>query len=483
MIRTKIVCTIGPASREPEMLRSLIAGGMDVARLNLSHADQAEHGENIRRIRAAAESVGKPVAIMVDLQGPKLRLGTVAGEGVPVERGESITLTTEEIVGERAKDGEVRIPVQYKHLPKDVQPGGRILIDDGLIELRVQETTTTEIRCEVVAGGALYSNKGLNVPGTALSVPAITEKDWDDLDFALEQGVDWVALSFVRYPEEVRQLKERVLAHAEGQQPVRVIAKIEKPQALDTIEEIIEAADGIMVARGDLGLEIPIETVPMVQKRLIRMANTAAKPVITATQMLDSMIRNPRPTRAEASDVANAILDGTDAIMLSGETTTGKYPLEALHTMVCIAREIENATLLGPWHPPQHAPRIPDDVTSAVAHATCETASDLHAAAIISATASGRTARAVARYRPHVPIIATTPNPIVQRQLALSWGVIPLCCGRVESTDQILRDSMAQAVHNGLVEEGKRVVLTAGVTPNMPGMTNLMMVEVARGEG
>lgn len=481
MIHTKIVCTIGPASWEPQMLRRLIEAGMDVARLNMSHADHATHAETIRKIREAAAEVGKPVAILADLQGPKLRVGEIAGDNILIESGERIVLTTRDIVGERTSgDIAATIPVRYDHLPQDVKPGERILIDDGLIELQALGVNGPNIFCTVVNGGPISDHKGVNLPGTQLSVPSITEKDWDDLRFALEKEVDWIALSFVRTGDEIIRLKEFALDYCDPTCPVRIIAKIEKPQALEHIEQIVAVADGIMVARGDLGIEIPPQRVPLVQKQLIRMCNTAGKPVITATQMLDSMVRNPRPTRAEASDVANAILDGTDAIMLSGETATGLYPLEAVRTMVDIAEEVEKEMLGVDWNPPAHIERAARDVTDAVSHATCETASALKVAAIITATTSGRTARAVAKFRPHVPIVATTPYPIVQRQLILSWGVFPLLTQRVSRIAHIVSTSINLAVQQGFVQEGNRVVITAGVANSMPGMTNLMTVEMVR---
>lgn len=480
MIRTKIVCTIGPACREPETLRQIIETGMDVARLNLSHADHAEHAENIARVRAAAHAAGKTVAIMADLQGPKLRVGVMAEGGIMIEEGERVVLTTRDVTGRREASGpaQATIPVQYAGLPGDVKAGERILIDDGLIELKAREVSGQDISCDVITGGLLTDHKGLNLPGTWLSVPAITEKDWVDLDFCLEQGLDWVALSFVRKAEDVERVKKHIAECCEPESPMRVIAKIEKPQALEVIDDIIKVADAIMIARGDLGIEIPAEDVPLAQKKLIRLCNAAAKPVITATQMLDSMIRNPRPTRAEASDVANAILDGTDAIMLSGETANGKYPLEAVETMVRIASEIEGATLVGPWRPPTHAKITTGDVTDAVSHATCETAHALQTAAIIAATASGMTARNVAKYRPHVPILAPTFSPTVERQLRLSWGVIPVHIPRASTTDDLTRDSLKLAASMGLAKPHDRVVITAGVAGHTPGMTNLMLVEV-----
>ncbi len=481
MIRTKIICTIGPATREPEMLKRLMDAGMDVARLNMSHGSQEFHAENVARIRAASEEVGKPVAILADLQGPKLRVGQMPDSGMAIRRGETIQLTTDDITGYRVEgDGDPRamIPIQYDLLPRDVKHGENILLDDGLLEMQILDTDgEANIRCEVVTGGILRSRKGLNLPGTDLSLPAITEKDWADLDFLIGQEVDWLALSFVRRADEVIELKHYI--ESKGAR-IRVIAKIEKPEALTNMDEIIAATDGIMVARGDLGIEIPAEKVPVAQKRLIHASNKAGKPVITATQMLDSMIRNPRPTRAEASDVANAILDGTDAIMLSGETATGHYPLEAVRTMVRIAQEVEGMMLRtsGHWTPPHHVTRKYGDTTDAVAISSCETAFDLRAGAIITSTASGMTARAVARYRPQTPIIAVTPHVQVQRQLMLSWGVHPLLGGERISTDRLLRDALSLAAQCEMVNEGDKVVITAGVANNLPGATNLMLVEV-----
>jgi pyruvate kinase len=484
MIRTKIVCTIGPASREPEMLRALIETGMDVARLNMSHADHEFHAETIRRIRKASVAAKKTVAILADLQGPKLRIGDIAGKGVEIEEGEHIVLTTRKIQGKRGGAGQgdtqisATIPIQYRDLPRDIKPGERILIDDGLIEVKVMGVSPQDIFCQVITGGVVTDNKGLNLPGTLLSIDPITEKDRADIEFAILNKVDWLALSFVRSAQEVIELKQYLKQRCRPTELIRLISKIEKPQALEVIDEIIAASDGIMIARGDLGIEIPTENVPMVQKRLIQLCNAATKPVITATQMLDSMIRNPRPTRAEASDVANAILDGTDAIMLSGETANGKYPLEAVQTMVNIASEVERVHLTGEWHSPRHVTTDPDEVTDAVSHSTCDTAYGLGATAIITATASGATARYVSKYRPYTPIIAATPNATVERQLRLSWGVIPVHSRRAANTDQIMRELMHLVEKKGFAKAGDRVVLTAGVATNMPGTTNLMMVEV-----
>ncbi len=478
-MRTKIVCTIGPASRAPEMLRELMLAGMDVARLNFSHGSQSYHGENIERIRAVAAEVGKPVAILTDLQGPKLRVGEMEGEGVPLVSGEKLILTTRHVVGH---GGEV--PVQYAELPRDVEPGDRILIDDGLLELEVLSTDEeTDITCRVITGGLLQTNKGMNLPRASHAIPAITDKDRQDLRFVLEQQVDWVALSFVRNPGEVQELKEmiRELSSARSltvaDSPVPVVAKIEKPEAVDDIDGIIEAADAIMVARGDLGVETSPEAVPIVQKMIIAKCNAVGKPVITATQMLDSMMRNPRPTRAEASDVANAILDGTDAIMLSGETAVGKYPLESVRTMVRIAQEAERGGLEGLARPrPPLGPVT--SIADAVSHATCATACDLEAAAIITPTISGHTARIISKYRPPCPIIAVTPSPVVQRQLALYWGVHPLLSRRTDSTDETIAGAVRAAQEHGLIKQGDVVVITAGAAGSGPGTTDIMKVQV-----
>jgi pyruvate kinase len=472
MLRTKIVCTIGPASSSPDILRELVLAGMNVTRVNFSHGDQVQHAETIERIHAVSAEVDQPVAILADLQGPKLRVGQMEGEGVSLETGEEVVLTTRPIVGHR---GEV--PVQYHDLPRAVEPSDRILIDDGLLELEVSSTNEEDIVCRVITGGLLQSNKGMNLPRAAYSIPVITDKDREDLRFALEHQVDWIALSFVRQADEVLQLKDMIREQSAFGRPVPVIAKIEKQGAVENIDSIIAAADGIMVARGDLGIETAPEMVPMVQKMIIAHCNAVGKPVITATQMLDSMIRNPRPTRAEASDVANAILDGTDAIMLSGETAVGKYPLLALQTMVRIAQQAER----GQWGTTDHPPRECGPVSvvaEAVSHASCETASDLNAAAIITPTVSGYTARVISRYRPASPIVAVTPSPIVQRQLTLYWGVYPLLSKRTANTDEMITRAVQAAQNHGFVHEGDVIVITAGAAGSAPGTTNLMKVHV-----
>ena len=466
--RTKIVCTIGPASREPERLRDLMLAGLDVARLNFSHGDHREHEENITRIRAAAQQVGRPITILADLQGPKLRVGRMVEAGVLLEAEREATLTTEPVIGQSPD----AVPVQYRGLPRAVRPGDRVLLDDGLLELRVLSMTRTTVRCRVLVGGVLGSNKGMNLPRAPQDIPSITAKDRADLAFALEQGVDWVALSFVRSAEEVIELKQLIAELNGGARRVPVMAKIEKPEALENIDAIIENVDAIMVARGDLGIEIRPEEVPMAQKALIAACNQAGIPVVTATQMLDSMIRNPRPTRAEASDVANAILDGTDAIMLSGETSIGSYPLEAVRTMARIAHEVEgHCTCVG-------TDEAPLTIADAVSHAARSAAHDLSAAAIITPTSSGYTARLMSRHRPRMPILAVTPDPRVQRELGLYWGVVPLSAPRTENTDEMLAQAVRAAQARGLVQVGDTLVLTGGAAGSAPGTTNLLRVLV-----
>ena len=480
-LRTKIVCTIGPASREPEMLVRLMEAGMDVVRLNFSHGEQAFHAETIARVRAASAAVGKPIAILGDLQGPKLRVGIMQEGGVPIAEGETLVLTTEHITGAPG-----RVPIQYEHLPEVVDPGDRILIDDGLLELVVTATAGLEITTRVITGGILNSNKGLNLPRAAFSIPAITEKDREDLAFGIEQGLDWIALSFVRTAEEVLDLKGYIRTLSAFGHQTPVMAKIEKPEAIQNIDEIIAAADGIMVARGDLGIEMSPEDVPMLQKMIIEKCNALGKPVVTATQMLDSMIRNPRPTRAEASDVANAILDGSDAIMLSGETASGKYPLEAVRTMARITAVVEQEQCAKCAVRPDAKPGR--TFAEAVAHAAVETAIDLSATAIVAPSMSGHTARTISKFRPPCPIVAVTPSLFAQRELCIYWGVYPLLSQRAATTDAVISDAVEKAQQAGFVDEGDVLVVTGGSAEGAGGTTNLMRVHLiervlARGLG
>ncbi|CAB3393945.1 pyruvate kinase [Kyrpidia spormannii] len=477
MRRTKIVCTVGPASESPEVLEALIQAGLDVARLNFSHGTHEEHALRIARIREASAKVGKRVALMLDIKGPKIRTGRVRGGQVELQDGAELILTTEPVEGTAE-----RISVSYTGLPEDVSPGSIIRIDDGLIGLKVIEVHGGEIRCRVTNGGILRDHKGINAPGVKLRLPGVTEKDVADIRFGIAQGVDMIAASFVRKAGdvlEIRRLLEEAGVHMD------IIAKIEAQEALDSLEEILGVSDGLMVARGDLGVEIATEEVPLWQKRMIELCNRAGKPVITATQMLDSMQRNPRPTRAEASDVANAIFDGTDAIMLSGETAAGKYPVESVKTMARIAERAEEAL----WafrrtevHKPQGT------VTDAISYAVAALADDLKAAAVLTSTQSGLTARRVSKYRPRCPIVAVTPREDVARRLALCWGVYPTVARTTKSTDEMLEVAIDAALETGIVKHGDLVVITAGVPVGQPGTTNLLKVHTigdvaARGQG
>ncbi len=463
MPRAKIVCTIGPASESPEVLERLIVSGMNVARLNFSHGTHEEHARNIAAIRSIAERAGRAVAVLQDLAGIKLRLGSIAKGPVLIETGSRLTLTARQTPGDARE-----ISVTWPGLPASVRPGDTLLLADGDLQLEALETTATDIVCRVVAGGSLSSNKGINLPTRSIDAPSLTDKDLRDLEFGIEQGVDMVALSFVRTAGNVADA--RAFLHERGS-AVPLIAKIEKHEALRNIEEIVAAADGIMVARGDLGVETPLAHVPLLQKMLIARSNRAGKPVITATQMLRSMVDSPRPTRAEVADVANAILDGTDAVMLSEETASGRFPLESLETMVRIAEDAETAFPYDTWRP-----RIVESgVTSlpeAVADAACTLADDIGAAAIIACTQSGNAARLLARHRPRHTILALTPLPETYRRLALVWGVTPLRIEMPESTDALMDSIPELALSTGLVSRGDRIVITAGIPMGVSGSSN-----------
>lgn len=470
MLRVKIVCTIGPASREPGVLTQLIQAGMNVARINMSHGTHEYHEETIQRVRSISQELNKPIAILADLQGPKLRVGKMQEGGVPLVAGEELVLTTDDIIG-----GPGRVPIQRRDLPHMVEPRERILIDDGLLELEVLHTDGTEVVTRVITGGQLQDRKGMNLPHTKLNIESLTDKDRQDVEFALAQQADWIALSFVRSAKDVLNLRKLIEGRAAFGRTTPIIAKIEKPEAVENIQEITRVSDGIMVARGDLGIETSPEAVPMVQKMIIAQCNETDKPVITATQMLDSMIRNPRPTRAEASDVANAVLDGSDAIMLSGETATGNYPVKSVQIMVKIAEEAErvrNLTQSADFDLDLHI----DTIAGAVSHATVVTARDVNAAAIIAPTVSGATAKKLSRFRPSVPIVAVTPSPVVHRQLALYWGVYPVLGRRVRTTDEVIEEAVHLTHQAGFVDQGDIVLVTGGVVGGVPGATNLMTV-------
>lgn len=482
MHRTKIVCTIGPASEDVETIKNLLRSGLNVARLNFSHGTHEEHGRRIASIRRAAGEVGKNVAIMIDTMGPKIRTGVFKEEPVYLEAGSVATLTAEDVEGNKE-----RIPVNYPGLPGDVREGDVILLADGLIALKVLSTAGTEIRCRVLNSGELTSRKGVNVPGVAVNLPAVTDKDIQDIKFGIEQQVDFIAASFIRKAADVLAIRQ-VLEEAGAD--ISIISKIESREAVDNLDEIIKVSDGIMVARGDLGVEIPAEEVPLVQKKIIEKCNRAGKPVVTATQMLESMIHNPRPTRAEASDVANAIFDGTDAVMLSGETAAGKYPVEAVETMARIAGCAEAALkydeILGSSKRRNFSSQ--HTVTEAISYATCATAQDLGAAAIITLTESGHTAKMVSKYRPRAPVIAVTPHAKVMRKLALVWGVQPLLSGVKNNSDEMMAAAIEVSLSSGLIKGGDLVVITAGVPAGVHGTTNLIRVHtvgeiIARGTG
>ncbi|MFK7697317.1 pyruvate kinase [Paenibacillus sp. HJGM_3] len=480
MRKTKIVCTIGPSSESLPMLKQLITAGMNVARLNFSHGDFEEHGNRIRNIRQACQELNRTVAILLDTKGPEIRTGKLQADSYELVQDELLTLTTEEIVGDNR-----RISVTYKELPKDVRVGSTILIDDGLIGLTVVGIHASEIECRIVNGGTIKSKKGVNVPGVSISLPGITEKDANDIIFGIEQGVDFIAASFVRKASdvlEIRQLLERYNAPH-----IQIISKIENEEGVNNLDEILEVSDGLMVARGDLGVEIPAEEVPLVQKNMIRKGNYVGKPVITATQMLDSMQRNPRPTRAEASDVANAIFDGTSAIMLSGETAAGKYPIESVLTMSRIAERAEQALEYREMFMKQSSAQQ-RTITEAISQSVANSALDLDAKAIITPTESGYTARMVSKYRPKSPILAVTPNEQVMRRLCLIWGVIPIKGEEARNTDEMFQLAVDHSMKAGLIRLGDLVIITAGVPVGRSGSTNLMKVHhvgelIAKGQG
>ncbi len=472
MRKTKIVCTIGPASESVEKLTSLMEAGMNVARLNFSHGDFEEHGQRIVNIREAAQKTGKNVAILLDTKGPEIRTNNMTDGALELEAGKEIIVSMTEVLGTTEK-----FSITYENLIEDVHPGDKILLDDGLIGLEVLEIDkkNKEIRTKILNSGTLKNKKGVNVPGVSVQLPGITEKDAQDILFGIEQGVDFIAASFVRRGSDVLEIRE--LLKENNATYINIIPKIENQEGVDNIDEILEVSDGLMVARGDLGVEIPAEEVPLVQKELIKKCNTLGKPVITATQMLDSMQRNPRPTRAEASDVANAIFDGTDAIMLSGETAAGQYPIEAVQTMHNIASRAEEAlnhkNLLS-----LRSKSTEHTITDAIGQSVAHTALNLDVKAIITPTESGHTARMISKYRTKAPIVAVTSNDYVQRRLALVWGVYPQLGKKASTTDDMLANAVEDSVNSGLVKHSDLVVITAGVPVGESGTTNMMKIHV-----
>lgn len=465
--KTKIVCTIGPASEREEILRGLIKAGMNVARLNFSHGDYNVHGERIRLIRKLSEELETPIPILQDLQGPKIRVGEIENDKVFLKDNEEIALTPKELVG-----NEKLISVNYSHLLEDINIGDRILIDDGLIELKVIDKKEDKLICHIVHGGYLSSRKGVNFPDSTLRVSPLTEKDKKDVLFGIEKKIDFIALSFVQRASDILELKEFLELHDAR---IPVIAKIEKREAVNNFREILEVADGIMVARGDLAIEMSNEEVPLIQKKIIRETRLAGKPVITATQMLISMVNNPTPTRAEVSDVANAILDGTDAVMLSNETATGKYPVESVQMMDKIARRVEEEF---PYDTFLQESNCHKNITEAITFSTCQIAKEIEASAIVTATHSGFTARHISKYRPKAPIFAITHFPEVQRRLNLSWGVTPLLTEVFYNTDEMFEKSTKILLQKNYVKRGDTIVITAGIPMGISGMTNLIKVHV-----
>jgi pyruvate kinase len=480
MRRTKIVATVGPASEKPEMLLRLMEAGVNVFRLNFSHGTQAEHQARIENIRETAKAAGRQPAIMIDLKGPEIRIGTFENGKIMLKEGDAFTLTTEQVVG-----NQERAWVQYPDIVRDVPVGGYLLLDDGNITLQATEVTATAIATKVIVGGPLSDRKKVNLPGVKVSLPALSEKDIDDIRFGVRMNVDFVAGSFIRKAQDVLEIR-KVIEEAGGHQ--HIISKVESQEGFDELEAILQVSDGLMVARGDLGVEVPTEEVPLMQKRMIERCNQEGKPVITATQMLESMVTKPRPTRAEASDVANAIMDGTDAIMLSAESAAGQYPVEAVRTMHTIAQRTEAALdYVGILNKKRRTGRL-DTVTEAISHATVTTAADLGAAAIVSATRSGFTARMVSKYRPSCPILAVTPDKQVARKLQLVWGVTTVIKEDSHDTDSLIDRAVEGALESGIVKNGDLVVITGGVPAGIQGATNLIKVHtvadvIARGTG
>ena len=470
MRKTKIICTLGPASSDERTIREMILAGMDVARFNFSHGSHEEHLARYQIVDKIRTELSLPIGTLLDTKGPEIRLGTFQNHKVTLTPGSTFTLTAQPVEGD-----ESRVSITYGNLCNDVTVGSKILIDDGLIELKVLEIVEGDIICTVINGGEISDKKGVNVPGIHLSLPYISQKDYDDIVFGIETGFDFIAASFVSTAEDILEIRKILEEH--NCHTIKIIAKIENAEGVQNIDDILRVADGAMVARGDMGVEIPLEDVPIYQKILIKKGYGAGKHVITATQMLESMIKNPRPTRAEANDIANAIYDGTSGIMLSGESAAGKYPVESVRTMARIAERVErDIDYQKRFFKVDHYPE--QDVTNAISHATCTTAYDLGASAIISITQSGHTARMCSRFRPSMPIIACTPSETIFRQLSMSWGVHPVIMELKENTDELFSCAVECAREHGYVKNGDLVVITAGVPLGVPGTTNLLKVSV-----
>ncbi|HHT97550.1 MAG TPA: pyruvate kinase [Clostridiales bacterium] len=471
MRKTKIICTLGPATDDENVLKELIKCGMDVARFNFSHSTQEDHLITLNKIKKFRDEFKKPIATLLDTRGPEIRLGVFKEGSVDLVEGQSFTLTTEDIEGDSS-----RVSITYKNLINDIEIGSTILIDDGLVEMKVIEKTTTDISCKVINDGTLSDRKGVNVPGVFLSMPYISKKDREDIIFGIKNGFDFIAASFVRNAKDILEIRKILDEH--NCKTINIVAKIENIQGVDNIDEIIKVADCIMIARGDMGVEMPYEDLPAIQKMIIKKVSNSGKVVITATQMLDSMMKHPRPTRAEATDVANAIYDGTGAIMLSGETAAGHYPVESLKTMVRIAiRTEEDIDYLKRFSYIENAES--PDITTAISRATCNVAHTLNASAIITVTTSGRTAKKVSRFRPNCPIIACTTDSNVARQLNLSWGVLPLFLAIERDTFELFDHAVHLVEQKGYIKTGDITVLTAGLPLGTSGTTNMIKVQVA----
>ncbi len=468
MKKTKIICTIGPASSDPLVLENMIKAGMNIARVNFSHGTYEEHAGRIKMIRDTANKIGVAVGILADIQGPKIRIGKIEPEPLRLQEGQKIILTSDS-----SKEGTADyIYVDYPTLTTDVKIGGKILLADGMIGLKVLSITGNQTECQVLNGGELTSKKGVSLPGISVNIPALTDKDRQDIEFVVQQQVDFIAVSFARKAEHILEIR-RFVNELGGDQ--MLIAKIENEEGFQNSEEIIQAGDGIMVARGDLGVEVPLENVPLIQRTLIELCNSVGKPVITATEMLESMIKNPRPTRAEITDIAHAILDGTDAIMLSAETAVGKYPVLAVDMMAKTAKRIEESLKYDEILAHKRVGAYPT-IADAISHATCQTALDLKATAIISSTQSGSTARMVSKYRPQAPIVAATPSEKVAQQLTISWGVYPMIVPPAKNIDNMFDLSIEAAKRTGFVSKNDLIVITAGVRTGEAGATNLLQV-------
>ena len=471
MIKTKIICTIGPAVDDPDVMRQLIAGGVDVARMNFSHGTHEEHLKRLNQFRALCAELGQNIPVLLDTKGPEIRTGSFSSGDIEIIEGQSFTLTTQEIDGD-----STRAHVNYKGLPGDLSPKDCILIDDGLVKFEVVSIDGSEINCVALNDGVIGGKKSVNVPGISLNLPALTQKDKDDLLFAIANDYDFIAVSFVRKKDDVTDVRRFVDEHDGG--AIRIISKIECREGIDNLDEIILVSDGLMIARGDLGVEIPVEEIPAAQKAMIKRCHYAGKNVITATQMLDSMMRNPRPTRAEVTDIANAIYDGTSAIMLSGETASGKYPVESLRTMKRIAQTTESSIKYWKRFTNHDHSDKTSSVSYAISHATCTTAMDLNASVIVAVTASGHTAREISGFRPACPIVAATTNQKALMQLRLSWGVYPVLVDVVESTDDLFNVAVESARESGMVSDGDIIVVTAGVPVGISGTTNMLKVQM-----